>query len=208
MKFYETDIWGFNHALRGMRNPKNSWDKSDTRYLSDGTLYIGPNDFSLAKSLIKAGTSHRKFLRQIFVSVDIIAPLYWWKEFDTYKVSTVANSCSTMHTLSYTPITVDCFEKSVTDNYSSAFRSYVDHLESIRIKYNETKDPDIWKTLIAMLPESWLQKRTVTMDYETIRSIVEQRKNHKLKEWSVDFMAWARSLPFADAFIFDEEHII
>jgi Fe-S cluster biosynthesis and repair protein YggX len=172
---------------------------------------IGKNDLDLAQRLIKAGSEHRKFLRQIFISVDISAPLYWWKEFDTYKVGTVGNSTSTMHKLSSTPITRECFEMGYfNDVYlgsedfdfplKSSWDSLINDLEFLRKKYNETKDKRYWKELIRLLPESWLQKRTITMNYENILNMVHQRKNHKLSEWSESFINWAKTLPYADEF--------
>ena len=216
MKFENTEVWGFEHSLRGMRNPLNSHIKSDSYYDNDNYV-IGENDFGLAQRLIKAGNEHRKFMRQIFVSVDITAPLYWWKEFDTYKVGTVANSTSTMHKLATTPITLDCFEiddydrnLSLADNpeddnelnHISAFEEDVIMvLENLRQKYLETKDKRYWKELIRFLPESWLQKRTITMNYENIRNMYFQRKNHKLTEWSESFIKWVESLPYAEDLI-------
>jgi len=226
MKFENTEVWGFKHALRGMRNPMNSWEKSDSGYKTKTMtsmaemaetlrcmaycgFEIGENDLKLAQTLIKAGSEHRKFMRQIFVSVDITAPLYWWKEFDTYKVGTVANSTSTMHKLASTPITLDCFETDNVEileelNYevSCWWGELVSWLEKLRQKYNETKDKRYWKELIRLLPESWLQKRTVTMNYENILSMIHQRKDHKLTEWSKDFIEWAGSLPYAKELLF------
>ena len=211
MKFERTEVWGFAHALRGMRNPKESWKKSDSvfRVLPDkndvlliSCEKIGENDLKLAQTLIKAGSEHRKFMRQIFVSVDITAPLYWWKEFDTYKVGTVSNSCSTMHKLADTPITRDCFE---CGNY--ILPKTIEFLEGYRKNYNETKDKVWWKKLIVNLPESWLQKRTVTMDYENLLAMCSkgQRRFHKLTEWSKSFIDWARTLPYAQELIFIDE---
>lgn len=247
MKFENTEVWGFEHSLRGMRNPKNSWDRSDSGKLYwDGTwyhkelknyfteygvnFYIGENDMKLAQTLIKAGNEHRKFMRQIFVSVDITAPLYWWKEFDTYKVGTVANSTSTMHKLATTPITLDCFEiddydrnlsladnpkdDDGLDNISTFEEDIIYVLENIRQKYLETKDKRYWKELIRWLPESWLQKRTVTMTYENLLAMCSkgQRRFHKLNEWSgqdnsnvPNFISWARVLPYAQELIFFDE---
>lgn len=243
MKFENTEVWGFEHALRGMRNPMNSWNKSDSyygcsmngccshcSYDCDGynTKYIiGKNDMQLAQKLIKAGTEHRKFMRQIFVSVDITAPLYWWREFNTYKVGTVANSTSTMHKLATTPITLDCFETDDCDSLSSdkfsiqlpltdkeeyygyGIGNYITFLEDLRQKYLETKNKKFWKELIRWLPESWLQKRTITMSYENVYTIVHQRKNHKLNEWSgqdnpelPNFISWVRTLLYANELIF------
>ena len=248
MKFENTDVYGFKNALRGMRNPMNSWDKSDSVFgynckdcykhnnlcseceKHDPNSYaieapiIGINDMKLAQQLIRAGSEHRKFMRQIFVSVDVTAPLYWWKEFDTYKVGTVANSTSTMHKLATTPITLDCFE---TDDYEDSIMKYprdggvylmqtvfIEFLEHIRKKYLETQDKKYWKELIRWLPESWLQTRTVTMSYENLLAICSkgQRRYHKLNEWSgqddntkPSFISWARTLPYAQELIFIDE---
>lgn len=238
MKFENTEVWGFEHSLRGMRNPKNSWHKSDSHYCCDDEKYcdkcydvgeycfgyknndnyiIGANDMKLAQTLIKAGNEHRKFMRQIFVSVDITAHLYWWKEFDTYKVGTVANSTSTMHKLATTPITLDCFEiddydrnlsladnpkdDDGLDNISTFEEDIIYVLENIRKKYLETKDKRYWKELVRWLPESWLQKRTITMNYENVRNMYFQRRNHKLTEWSESFIKWVESLPYAEELI-------
>ena len=231
MKFQNTETWGFQHALRGMRNPKNSWGRSDSYWDTFGKYYfIGSNDMKLAQNLIKGGPEHRKFLRQIFVSVDITAPLYWWKQMSTYKVGTVANSTSTMHKLASSPITLDCFE---TDDMNPDLIYYslpkyaggpaendigmfvdfiIEQLEFLRQKYLETKDKRYWKELVRWLPTSWLQKRTWTANYEVIRTICRQRKDHKLNEWSGkddsskdNFIKWAKSLPYADELIFYNE---
>lgn len=275
MKFENTQVWGFQHALRGMRNPKNSWDKSDSYFditddydegildvavawinqdhpelderentkefldledkycdqlITKGVLreskdyqyrdnaFIGPNDMKLAQTLIKAGPEHRKFLRQIFVSVDITAPLYFFKQFDTYKIGTTANSTSTMHKLTSKPITLDCFE---IDDFNSELDYFqgnttgmlseiiIEQLEFLRQRYLKTKDKGYWKELARWLPESWLQTRTWTANYEVIRTIVHQRQEHKLNEWSGkddpskdNFIKWARSLPYAEELIF------
>ena len=215
MKFENTEVWGFEHAVRGMRNPLNSWDKGDSGYIDrrfNDQFYIGKNDLDLAQRLIKAGSEHRKFLRQIFVSVDITAPLYWWKEFDTYKVGIVANSTSTMHKLADTPITLDCFELTSV-NLCEAGKRYFQELENMRIRYNELKNTDAekskryWKALIQLLPESWLQKRTVTMNYENVLNMYRQRKNHKLSEWSKSFCDWVKTLPYAEELICFEKEI-
>ena len=235
MIFEKTAVFNLEGALRGMRNPMESWGKSDSgrgccketnnvRFVLckdcgnpycnvDSYFQIGKNDLKLAQSLIKAGSEQRKFLRQIFICVDITAPLYWWKEFDTYKVGTVVNSTSTMHKLASTPITKECFEMDdfvnvstynrFTDTVSTGWDAVIIILEDLRQKYNETKDKRYWKELIRLLPESWLQKRTVTMDYENLFSIVHQRRCHKLVEWTGAFMDWARALPYATEFFFD-----
>lgn len=210
MNFEKTEVWGFEHAIRGMRNPLESWSKSDSGYPEFGNNFnnctefiVRNNDLKLMRKLIKAGTEHRKFLRQIFVSVDITAPLYWWKEFDTYKIGTTANSCSTMHKLASTEITIDCFEMGDFENVKidmtikGFWEEYlIPTLEQLRLKYLETKDKRYWKELIRLLPESWLQKRTVTMNYENVLNMYNQRKNHKLTEWSNDFCNWCESLPY------------
>lgn len=190
----------------------------DTKEIPFEVALIGPQDMQLAQRLIKAGPEHRKFLRQIFVSVDITAPLYWWKQMSTYKVATVANSTSTMHKLASTEITLDCFE---TDDFEDNLEYYqgnttgmlseiiIEQLEFLRQRYNETKDIRYWKELIRWLPEGWLQTRTWTANYETIRAICSkgQRRNHKLTEWQKSFIEWARALPYAQYFIFDDEEI-
>ena len=205
MKFENTEVWGFEHAVRGMRNPLNSWDKGDSGYIDrrfNDQFYIGKNDLDLAQRLIKAGSEHRKFLRQIFVSVDITAPLYWWKEFDTYKVGTVANSTSTMHKLASMPITMDCFEMGdYCGFFETPWKNLIALLEQCRKEYNETKDKRYWKELIRLLPESWLQKRTITMNYENILNMYQQRRNHKLTEWSKSFCDWVKTLPYAKELI-------
>ena len=224
MKFEHTEVFNFAGALRGMRNPMESWDKSDSGEDYEehigyvlSKFAIGENDLKLAQSLIKAGSEHRKFMRQIFVCVDITAPLYWWKEFDTYKVGTVANSTSTMHKLASTPITMDCFEMDdfepiIEDDkisYSAEvyWRNLIKHLEELREMYNRSKNLRIWKALIRELPESWLQTRTVTFDYENLLAICSkgQRRFHKLTEWSNAFISWARELPYAQELILLDE---
>lgn len=214
MKFENTEVYGFRRALHGMRNPLESWKRNDT-VEENGNVIIGENDLDLAKRLINAGSEHRKFMRQIFVSVDITGPLYWWKEFDTYKVGTVANSTSTMHKLASTPITKECFEiddyKPELDYNGKALGNMIDahiaFLEEMRVKYLETKDKDYWKELIRWLPSSWQQTRTVTMSYENLLAMCSpgQRRFHKLAEWSESFIAWARTLPYAQELLFPDE---
>lgn len=285
MKFENTRVMNFDGALRGMRNPLNSWHKSDslfgicnvieplqfeqdsenkhTGYLAEYSrrpayitylsypyaeyVSIGSEDMKLAQKLIRAGSEHRKFMRQIFVCVDITAPLYWWKEFDTYKVGTVANSTSTMHKLASTPITLDCFD---IDDYNADLiaedpvgeddhtmtrqeylytiseivgkneynfyseNTIIGFLENLRLQYNKTKDKRYWEELIRWLPESWLQTRTVTLNYENLLAMCSkgQRRFHKLNEWSgqddpslPNFISWARTLPYAQELIFIDE---
>ena len=290
MKFENIRVMNFEGALRGMRNPKNSWHLADSKFdigdsdcmgsevsdvasswleflnedlnnedkrteiedwlLSNGVIdggnlcdcyqyaFIGPKDMKLAQQLIRGGSEHRKFLRQIQVSVDITAPLYWWKEFDTYKVGTTANSTSTMHKITAKPITLDCFE---IDNMSDLYEldnehnmgkleaedenfrpiwtyddahsfpyDIVAYCEDLRQKYLKTRDYRYWKELIRWLPESWLQTRTVTMNYENILSMLHQRKFHKLDEWSgteedgvltPTFIKFIEALPYANHFL-------
>ena len=222
MKFENTEVMNLEGAIRGMRNPMESWDKSDSNFglcIVDDKMgfNLGGNDLNLMQNLLRAGTSDSKFMRQIFVCVDITAPLYWWKEFDTYKVGTVSNSTSTMHKLASTPITMDCFEMGDfnpklfinTENGITAKGMWdfviPTYLESLRQKYNETKDKRYWKELIRLLPESWLQKRTITMSYENIRNMYFQRRNHKLTEWKVDFINWVKSLPYTEELIMLEK---
>lgn len=282
MKFENIRVYNFEHALRGMRNPKNSWHLSDSKFgmtydenildyarevaqswteswvaqaenvderdraavnadhinwlMDNGILkhddgideyaFIGPKDMKLAKALIAGGSEHRKFLRQIMVTVDITAPLYWWKEFDTYKVGTVANSTSTMHKLTSKPITLDCFEIDDYDPHdldipldgmdgtlvevSALVQVILDGCENLRKKYLETNDKRYWKELVRWLPEGWLQTRTVTMNYENLLSMVHQREHHKLTEWSgtgyeivtPSFIKFAQNLPYSSDFIF------
>ena len=259
MKFENIRVMNFENAIRGMRNPKNSWDLSDSFFglwsdnfspiplpVANGILFnwqeddypdwqilyrdalkpslyeyaaIGPKDMKLAQSLIQAGPEHRKFMRQIFVSVDITAPLYVWKEIDTYKVGTVANSTSTMHKLTSSPITRESFE--MDDFHSIEFEgnevdNIINYCEKLRQEYIKTKDKKVWKELIRWLPESFLQKRTMTMNYENLLGICSkgQRRFHKLNEWSgiddntlENFIKFARSLPYAQELIFIDELI-
>lgn len=186
----------FDNAIRGARNPMNSWAKGDSRYEGD-TFIFGPNDLDLAKRLCRAGRDHRKFIRQIFVSVDIQAPLYWWKEFDTYKVGTVANSTSTMHKIHSKPFDMEDFSHDhLTPGGLSVLSQLVDSLEDFRKLYLETKDKQYWYTLIQLLPSSYNQLRTCTMNYENLLNMYRARKNHKLAEWRV-YCDWIATLPYA-----------
>lgn len=265
LKFENVQIFNFEGALRGMRNPKNSWHLSDSKFglshdfgyiedrdavvqawldknpnnnnekyltylMQNGFLrkeennyceyaFIGPKDMRLAKALINGGSEHRKFLRQILVTVDITAPLYWWKEFDTYKVGTTANSTSTMHKLEVTPITRDCFKFDSNLNHlfvpntdNSEYwetNDFIDEVikkcEELRLAYYTTGNQDFWKLLIELLPNSWCQTRTVTLNYENLLCMCKQRRAHKLSEWREDFISWARTLPYASNFIFIDE---
>lgn len=216
--FENTEIMNFEGAIRGMRNPLNSWDKSDSCYCGEmddciqcyflgrkckeQSYILGPNDLNLAQRLIKAGPDHRKFMRQIFVSVDITAPLYWWKEFDTYKVGTVANSCSTMHTIHKKPFTREDFSiEHLLPGPLELLDEVIDMLNHNRMIYLDCKDKVIWWQIIQLLPTSYNQRRTVTLNYETLYNIYGSRRNHKLDEWSIGFMNWIESLPYAKELI-------
>lgn len=182
IKVEHVEIWGFEHAIRGMRNPMNSWNRSDSKF----TIYdfIGKNDIELMHKLYLGGPVHRKYLRQIFVSLDITAPLYWWKEFDTYKVGTTANSCSTMHKIHSEKITLDDFSTDHLDkDYIDVLQTLIDVIEANRVKFNETKDKRYWWNIIQLLPSSFNQKRTITMDYENALNMIKWRSGHKLDEW-------------------------
>ena len=198
IKVEAIEVFGIEGAMRGMRNPLNSWDKADTT-VSDDILEIGENDLNLATRLIKAGTEHRKFLRMIHVQMDIIAPLYWWKEADTYKVGTTTNSCSTMHKIAAKEFTLDDFshehlidDQDDFENENGQISSYkdflyydvLDVLNTARRQYLETKDKKYWWQMIQLLPSSYNQRRTWDMSMETLLSILHQRKNHKLDEWN------------------------
>lgn len=229
IKFEKAEVWGFEHAIRGMRNPMNSWDRSDSYHTErdcvvescddtcnlrsdcvDGKFWVGDNDKDLMIRLIRGGAPHRKFLRQIFVSVDITAPLYWWKEFDTYKVGTTANSCSTMH-----KIMAKSFEKEdfsfekldgrIADSWITDLLDELNELRDCYLHFEEYSEKerftdstltkkDIWYITIQMLPTSYNQKRTVTMTYENLLNMLEYRRGHKLDEWR-EFCNWILTLP-------------
>lgn len=209
IKFEKTETWGFEHAIRGMRNPMNSWEKSDSDFGGDGVV-IGDNDLNLMKRLIKAGTTHRKFLRQIFVSVDITAPLYWYKEFETYKVGTTSNSCSTMHKIHAKEFTKDDFSFEYLGKFGEGIiEDILEALNEARYVYNNfdaltaknelaegATKKNTWYSMIQLLPSSYNQKRTVTMSYENILNMLETRRGHKLDEWR-QFCEWAMKLPYA-----------
>lgn len=201
LKLERTSVMNFENAMRGARNPMNSWAKSDSAYDEAGNYILGENDLALARKLCRAGSDHRKFVRQILVSVDITAPLYWWKEFDTYKVATVANSTSTMHKIHAKPFELADFSvDKLSDGALAAFRTYMDYMEATRRRFVETKDKRDWYDLIQLLPSSYNQLRTVTMNYETLINIYYARRAHKLDEWHV-FCDWIRTLPYADDLI-------
>lgn len=223
LEIQDYEVMGFRMAIYGMRNPLNSWKKSDSEeLLCDETdiecwdcpyryegcdrnpykkFFIGPADIKLAKSLIKAGSSDRKFLRMIHVQVDILAPLYFWKESDQYKVGTTTNSCSTMHTLHKRELTIDDFShEHLTGDGLSALESIIGQINFARQAYIETNDKSYWNEMIQLLPSSYNQLRTWDLDYETLLSIYFQRRNHKLNEW-VEFCKWIKTLPYMDEFI-------
>ena len=206
MEINNTDTWGLEHAIRGARNPLESWNRSDSLFDLE-QCNLGENDLKLMQKLILAGTDHRKFMRQIYVSVDITAPIYWWKEFDQYKISVTTNSTSTMHKLAMTPITINCFEHDEDverEDYMLTthmmFNNIINHCEKLRQKYLQTNDKRFWRALIQLLPESWLQTRTVTMSYENLRNMYFARKNHKLQEWHT-FCDWIETLPYGKELI-------
>lgn len=215
IKVERIETWGFEHAVRGMRNPLNSWDKSDSLFdgkningeqvIASGTMLsgLGKNDVDLMRRLYKAGPEHRKYLRQIFVSMDITAPLYWWKEFDTYKVGTVSNSCSTMHKIAAKEFVEDDFSHEKLMNETGIpfvsprgeLGRVINTLNYCREQYLKTKDKDWWWQLIQLLPSSYNQKRTITMNYENVITIIKQRTNHKLDEWNI-LIEQLKDLPY------------
>ncbi|MBQ8310114.1 MAG: hypothetical protein IJX80_03770 [Clostridia bacterium] len=198
LKVERTSVMNFENAIRGARNPMNSWARMDSAYDAEGDYILGENDLDLAKRLAHAGSDHRKFLRQIFVSVDITAPLYWWKEFDTYKVGTVANSTSTMHKIHAKEFARDDFSHDRLDAGGlAALDALIAYLESERLKFVANKeDRQSWHNIIQLLPSSYNQMRTVTMNYENLINIYYARRTHKLAEWHV-LCDWILSLPYA-----------
>lgn len=205
IKLEKTSVMNFENAVRGARNPLNSWEKMDSFNDESGNFVLGENDLSLARRLCSAGSDHRKFIRQIFVSVDITAPMYWWKEYDTYKVATVANSTSTMHKITSKKFELSDFSCDKMDADTLDFmQKIIDKLEELRLKYLETKDKQVWYDIIQLLPSSYNQMRTCTMNYENLISMYYARKTHKLDEWHV-FCDWVKSLPYADVMILVKE---
>ena len=209
------EVWGFEHAIRGMRNPLESWGKSDSysgeahifencRECTLGEFFVGKNDLNLMQRLYKAGTEHRKYLRQIFVSMDITAPLYWWKEFDTYKIGTVANSCSTMHKIHAKKFTLDDFgHEHLTESFHAVISGIISDLNCARKLYRETNDKTWWWQMIQILPSSYNQKRTITMNYENVMNIINQRSNHKLDEW-INLVGELKKMPYVKEIRGDE----
>lgn len=202
IKLERTQVMNLENALRGARNPMNSWNRTDSAYDENGDYILGPNDLDLAVRLAKAGSDHRKYLRMVFVSVDITAPLYWWKEFDTYKVGTVANSCSTMHKIHAAPFTREDFSHDRMDDGALAvLDTVIAYLESERQKFLADKsDKQAWHNMIQTLPSSYNQMRTVTLNYEVLTNMYYARRNHKLAEWHT-LCAWIESLPYAKELI-------
>lgn len=201
-----TSVMNLENAVRGARNPMNSWGRMDSGYNENHEYILGPNDLELAKRLRKAGSDHRKFIRQIFVSVDITAPLYWWKEYDTYKVATVANSTSTMHKIHSRPFSMDDFSHDhLTEDGYAFMETIVNKLEEIRLRYVEQgKKKEDWYNLIQLLPSSYNQMRTCTLNYETLIHIYYARRNHKLAEWHT-FCDWISALPYGKELIIAAE---
>lgn len=203
IKLERTSVTNFDNAMRGARNPMNSWGRYDSYYDEDGNFVFGPNDLSLAKRLCKAGTDHRKFIRMIFVTVDVTAPMYWWKEYDTYKVGTVANSTSTMHKIASKPFELTDFSVDHMDQRGlDAMEKVIRTLEQLRLEYLETKDKQTWYTMIQLLPSSYNQMRTCTLNYETLANIYFARRCHKLDEWHT-YCDWALELPYFKTLIAD-----
>ena len=202
IKIERASVMNLENALRGARNPMNSWGRMDSEYDAEGNYVLGENDLDLARRLARAGSDHRKFLRQIFVSVDITAPLYWWKEFDTYKVGTVANSCSTMHKIHSKPFEREDFScDRLDENGLAALDSLIAFLEAERLRFCENKeDRQPWHNMIQLLPTSYNQMRTVTMNYENLINMYYARKSHKLAEWHT-YCDWIASLPYAEELI-------
>ncbi len=202
IKLEKTSVMNLENAIRGARNPMNSWGKMDSSYDERGNYVLGENDLDLARRLAKAGSDHRKFLRMVFVSVDITAPLYWWKEFDTYKVGTVANSCSTMHKIHAKPIEREDFSFDRLDESGiAALDALVAYLEGERIKFCADKtDKQSWHNIIQLLPSSYNQMRTVTLNYETLINMYYARRTHKLAEWHT-LCKWIEELPYAKELI-------
>jgi hypothetical protein len=207
LKIEEVEVVGLNAVIRGMRNPMNSWEKIDS-YNDDNGYIIGENDFKLMKQLRNAGNDHRKFMRMMVVYLDITAPLYWWKEFDTYKVGTVSNSCSTMHKIHEREFGMDDFstehletiarmdEDNIPHKPYMVMKSIIDCLNACRESYIKTKSKTDWWQMIQLLPSSYNQKRTIMLNYEVLSNMYKSRKNHKLDEWHT-FCDWIKELPYS-----------
>lgn len=207
LKVERISVMNLENAMRGARNPLNSWARSDSYYDENGQYILGENDLGLAKRLARAGSDHRKYLRQIFVSVDVTAPMYWWKEYDTYKVATVANSTSTMHKIHSKEFSRDDFSLDKLDEDSLAFfDTIIAKLEELRLKYVETKDKQYWYDIIQLLPSSYNQMRTCSLNYETLINIYYARKGHKLDEWHT-FCDFIKTLPYAKDLIMIKDEV-
>ena len=197
IKLERFEVMNMNNAIRGARNPLNSWARMDSYFDEEGKFVFGPNDLDLAKRLCKAGSDHRKFIRQIFVTVDITAPLYWWKEYDTYKVGTVANSCSTMHKIQAKEFVLSDFS---TEHLSATnlivFSMVIDAMNNARLDFLQRKDKKAWWQMIQMLPTCYNQKRTVQLNYAVLKNMYHSRQNHKLDEWR-EFCKWVETLPYS-----------
>ncbi len=205
IKVEKISVVNMENAIRGARNPMNSWARMDSYYNEKGEYILGENDLALATKLAKAGSDHRKFLRQIIVSMDITAPLYWWKEFDTYKVGTVANSTSTMHKIQAKEFSREDFSiDRLSDDALLAFDTLIQYLEGERVKFNETKDKQHWHNMIQLLPSSYNQMRTVSMNYEVLINIYYARRTHKLAEWHT-LCDIIKEMPYADSLILVKE---
>ena len=205
IKIERTSVMNLENAIRGARNPMNSWNRMDSSYDEDGTFVLGENDLSLAKRLCLAGSDHRKFIRQIFVSVDLTAPLYWWKEFDTYKVGTTANSTSTMHKIHAKPFDASDFScERMLPVAMESLNGTIETLEKLRLDFVETKNKDSWYSIIQLLPTSYNQMRTCTMTYENLVNMYFARRHHKLDEWHV-YCDWIESLPYFKELFLERE---
>lgn len=216
LKISNFEVMGWEHAIRGMRNPMNSWENSDSWWWNSAFNYsngtpvwsMGDNDLSLMKRLRNAGTDHRKFMRMIVVYLDLTAPLYWWKEFDTYKVGTVANSCSTMHKIAEKRFKRDDFShEHLMDGGNYILNSTIDMLNEYRAQYLDSKDKKYWWQMIQLLPSSYNQRRTVMLNYEVLANIYKSRRNHKLDEWHT-FCDWIEELPYSELITgYEEEEV-
>lgn len=205
IKIERTSVMNFDNAMRGARNPLNSWARYDSGFDENGNFVFGENDLSLAKRLCAAGTDHRKFVRMIMVSVDVTAPMYWWKEYDTYKIATVANSTSTMHKIAAKPFELEDFSVDhMNEEGIQAMEKLIETLEDLRLRYVETKDKELWYTIIQLLPSSYNQMRTCTLNYETLCNIYYARRNHKLEEWHT-YCDWIKELPYFSQLFIDNK---
>ncbi len=205
IKIEKTSVMNLDNAIRGARNPLNSWARSDSYYDENRNFHLGEADLGLAHRLAVSGSDHRKYLRMVFVSVDVTAPLYWWKEYDTYKVGTVANSTSTMHRIHSKPFSRDDFScDRMSEGALERLDSVIEYLEDVRLKFVETKERQLWDDMIQLLPSSYNQTRTCTLNYENLINIYYARRAHKLPEWH-EYCRWIESLPYARQLIMIRE---